>query len=219
MATAVRRAPRLTLGSGAGGVMTAERPRRYSGKLATPIICPSPPTFSGAVTDERVKKFRNDYDAHRRKVQQNVARQLAKKMALLMKQYEIADKRDLKELAWALAFEHVPGFKIVPDTGIMRGRRKEWHGRKLKALYDDVQSVKRQHNYNDRQALKFMSQNPQFAKTWGPPSSRKGFHKEWVETLESRLHDAKRYVSFLESLPTLIEDARAAVLRRKFRKL
>jgi glucose-6-phosphate 1-dehydrogenase len=120
-------------------------------------------------------------------------------------------------LAWALASEHVPGFRIVPESR-PKGRKKEWHGEKLQALYDAVQSAKNQHNFNDRQALTFISNNSLSAKTWGRPANYKGSKKQWVETLESRLQDAKRYVAYIESLPTLFEKISAELSLEKFRK-
>jgi hypothetical protein len=192
--------------------------RRYTGELAKPIVWPEPPTFWGAVTNERVHKYWRDYKNHQRNTERRVNQKLLQKMSLLLKHFKIADEGDAAALAWALAFEHVPGFKIVPEQKAKRGRKKEWHGGKLQALYDAVRLVRSKHGYNDRQALKFMSTNSEFASTWGRPMDYRGSQKQWVETLESRLQDAKRYVSYIESLPAELEDIRA-MLGEKFRKL
>src|SRR4029077_5806090 len=85
--------------------------------------------------------------------------------------YGITDENDTTALAWELAFNHVPGFKTVPEVHTKKGRKKEWHGGKLRELYDIVQSVKEQHKFNDRQALKFVSNNSQYAEFWGPPKT------------------------------------------------
>jgi len=196
----------------------ASRRRRYAGELATHIVWPAPPTFWGAVTDERVKEFWRNYECHQQKAEQSVAQQLWRKLSLLMKHFKIADESDTMALVWALAFEHVPGFQVVPEGGPKKGRKKEWHGEKLQALYDAVQSARKQHNHNDRQALKFISSNPQLARTWGPPPNYKGSKKQWIETLESRLQDAKRHVAYIEGLPALLENIRAGVSLEKFRK-
>jgi len=192
--------------------------KRYTGELATPIVCPAPPTFWGPVTDERVKEFRRNYECHQQEVEQSVAQQLSRKLSLLMKHFKIADENDTMALVWALAREHVRGFQVVPEAGPKRRRKKEWHGEKLQMLYDAVQSARKQHNYNDRQALAFISSNSLSAKTWGPRANYKGSKKQWVETLESRLQDAKRYVAYIESLPTLFEKISAEVSLGKFRK-
>jgi hypothetical protein len=139
-------------------------------------------------------------------------------MQLLLEHFGIAD-HDLARLAWALAFEHVPGFQIVPEQKSARGRKNEWDGFKLKALFDAVHEVKTKHKLTDRQALKFLSTNPQFANTWGRPKNHKGSRDQWIETLESRLQDSKRYVAYIESLPAMLEDARVRVRRKKFQKL
>jgi len=196
----------------------ASRRRRYAGELATPIVWPAPPTFWGAVTDERVKEFWRNYERHQQEAEQSVEQQLWRKLSLLMKHFKIADENDTMALVWALASEHVPGFQLVPEGGPKKGRKKEWHGEKLLALYDAVQSAKNQHNFNDRQALTFISSNSLPAKTWGPPANYKGYKKQWIETLESRLHDAKRYVAYIESLPGRIEKIRKGLSLGKFRK-
>jgi hypothetical protein len=191
--------------------------RRYMGELAKPIVWPNPPTFWGAVTEERVHKYRRDCENHQRKAQRYVDRKLLQKMSLLLKHFKITDGDNAAALAWELAFEHVPGFRIVKEEKAKAGRKKEWHGTKLQALYDAVQSVKSKHGFNDRQALKFISANVEFASTWGPPATHRGSKGQWIETLESRLQDAKGYVSYIESLPAQLEKI-SAELREKFRK-
>jgi hypothetical protein len=198
-------------------VMRAKR-RRYAGELATPIVWPAPPTFEGAVTKERVQEYRRKYENHQREAGQRVEQKLLEKISLLMKHYGITDENDTTALAWELAFKHVPGFKIVPEVHHKKGRKKEWHGGKLRELYDIVQSVKEQHKFNDRQALKFVSNNPQYTEFWGPPKSYQGSKQQWVETLESRLQDAKRYLAWIDSLPALLKQIAEAVVREKFRK-
>lgn len=150
--------------------------RRYIGELAKPIVWPDPPAFWGAVTEDRVNKYSRDYENHQRDAERRVKQRLLQKMSLLMRHFEIADESDQVALAWALAFEHVPGFKIVPQQKAKRGRKKEWDGDKLRALYDAVVSVRNKHKYNDRQALKFISSNPKFALSPGNRSNCTASH-------------------------------------------
>jgi hypothetical protein len=201
------------------GVMAMPRKqRRYVSELANPIVWPALPTFEGAVTAKRVKEFWGRWKRDQRDAERNVAQALLRKISLLMKHHGIADERDMAALVWALASEHVPGFKIVPETKTKRGRKKEWDGLKLQELYDAVHSVKKNHNYNDRQAIKFISSNYQYSAEWGPPATYTGSKKQWVETLESRLQDAKKYATYVNSLPEFFKNIRADMLRAKFRK-
>ena len=198
--------------------MAARRQRRYGGELAKPIVRHDPPTFWGAVTKKRVRQFWLDYERHERETDEKVAQTLLHKISLLMKHHNVADEDDAWALAFALAHEHVPGFKIVPENKTKRGRKKEWHGGKLDALYNAVQAVKNKHNLNDRQALTFMSKNSEWASTWGRPPSHKGSQKQWIETLESRLQDAKRYVSYIKSIVGAETESIHAGTGKKFRK-
>ena len=71
--------------------MPAKR-RRYAGELATPIVWPAPPTFEGAVTEERVQEYRRKCENHQREVGQRVEQKLLEKISLLMKHYGITDE-------------------------------------------------------------------------------------------------------------------------------
>jgi len=194
------------------------KPKRYSGELATPIIWPSTPAFEGAVTHERAEAFWANDARLQREAAQLVAEALLRKLSLLMSHYGIEDQNDTLQLAMLLACDHVPGFQVVPETKPTRGRKKEWHGGKLQALFDAVRSVKEPHNFTDRQALTFLSSDPRTAAEWGPPRHHKGTKKQWIETLESRLHDAKRYVAYLDSVRRRFDALRRQGLDGKFRK-
>jgi len=191
--------------------------RRYSGELANPIVIPAPPTFEGAFTDERVRQFRETRQQHRQEAEDRAGEKLLEKMSLLMKHYGIADESDFATLAWTLACEHVPGFRVVPEEKTRRGRKRKWDVPTLQKLLDTVNSLKGQHG-TDRRALTFMVRNEQHASTWGPPLNHKGSKEQWVETLESRLQDAKRYIARLDSLHKEFSDIQTALLK-KFRKL
>jgi hypothetical protein len=200
-------------------VAMGAKKRRYTGELATPIVMPAPPTFWGAVTHERVRRWRKACQQHQQEAENRAAKKLLEKMSLLMKHYGIADENDMGTLAWILAYEHVPGFHIMPETMTRRGRKPKWDVPTLQKLLDTVNSLKRQHGFTtDRQALMFMVSNEQHAMTWGQPSSHKGLKQQWVESLESRLQDAKRYIARLASLHKEFSEIATAFMK-KFRKL
>jgi hypothetical protein len=46
-------------------------------------------------------------------------------------------------------------------------------------------------NFGDRRALAFMVKDEGYGATWGPPPNHRGTKQQWIETLESRLQDAK----------------------------
>jgi hypothetical protein len=187
--------------------------RQYSGKLAKPIVWVASPTFEGFVSEKRVKEFWKKYNRHQRKMKDRVDKQIAEKLSLLMDFYGIANKNDMGALALALATEHVPGFKVVTQGDEKRGRKKVWDGPKLQALLQVVITVKEKHRFTDRQALHFISTNDEFAAIWGPPVGYYGSKRQWIETLESRLQDAKRYDAFVGSF--FADFAKSA---QKFRK-
>jgi hypothetical protein len=188
----------------------ATKRRGYTGTLATPIVRAAPPTFEGAVTEKRVKEFWRKYEQHESKAERRVKRQIEQKMALLMKHFGLGKESGPWALAQALANEHVPGLRIVPEERkAKKGRKKEWHGGKLRALYDTVQSVKHLHKFNDRRALRFVAK--EFKKDWGPPAHHKGSNENWLETLESRLQDAKQYVRRIDALHESLHVSRGAL--------
>jgi hypothetical protein len=54
-------------------------------------------------------------------------------------------------------------------------------------LLDDVENAKRERNLaEDRETLKILAR-----KKWKPQANHRGGNKEWLETLESRLQEAK----------------------------
>ena len=55
-----------------------------------------------------------------------------------------------------------------------------------------MQSIKQKHHFTDRQALTFIVNDLQHAANWGVPQGHRGSKEQWIETLESRLQDAKR---------------------------
>ena len=165
-----------------------------------------------------MKEFWQDCEKHESKAERAVAQKLEHKMKLLMQHYRISDYKNMSALAWALAFEHVPGFKIVPAMKTKKGRKRKWDGHRLQELFETVHMLKSKHGLKDKQALKFMANNERYAAIWGPTQSHKGSKQQWIETLESRLQDAKRYVRRIATLKTLGEEDDEEALRAKFRK-
>ncbi|MFZ2081328.1 MAG: hypothetical protein WAV38_32705 [Xanthobacteraceae bacterium] len=174
------------------------RTRRYTGELASPIRIPAPPTFSGAVTTKRHKEFREASARYQKETEAAVSRQKEGKIRLLLRHYGIAD-RNMEALALALAAAHVPGFQVIVGGGKKRGPKTYWDGPRLSALNRDVEAVKTPLRRTDRQALKFLVEND--PDRWGPPKGHRHNERQWIETLESRLQDAKAYRRFIESFP------------------
>jgi hypothetical protein len=188
----------------------------YNGALANPIGLRPPPTFSGGVSPKRVADYQKRLSRHERANAAMVQRQHAKKLAMLFDHYGIADRENWTALALALAAEHVPGFKVqLPQAKSKRGRKSKWTPERLGELCRTVQLIKRQHSFNDRQALKFIVNNQEYKKTWGAPTSRKGSEQQWIETLETRYQEAKQFEKRCEKLQS---ELRAIYASIKFRK-
>jgi hypothetical protein len=203
------------------------RPKRraggYKGALASPIIWPSPPTFEGAVTEKTVTEFWKKQARHRRKAETAIRQKHLEKLSLLFDHFSIKNKNDMRALVWALALKHVRGFQIVADSKPRRGRKLEWDIERLFALLQAVREAKTLGDLKDKNALWFIATNEQFAATWGFPSDRKSQSQkqQWIETLQSRLHDAKRLQKIVtegehEARATL--EAAISDVSKKFRK-
>lgn len=121
-------------------------------------------------------------------------------LPLLMEHYGIADKNDYFSLAIALTMEHVIEVKptalrlkhgtwgAVIRNGI--GRPTDWTRERLlewlNAVEDETQRSKCS---TDREAIGSLMRKK---KEWQPPANHRGSLEQWLETLESRLQDAKR---------------------------
>jgi hypothetical protein len=188
----------------------------YKGRLAKPIILRPPPTFWGAATEKRVAAYQKKRTHHERANAALVKRQLWKKLALLFDHYGIVQKKDMTALALTLALEHVPGFKVqFPKAKSRAGRKPKWDPGRLEELYETVQAVKRQRGLKDRQILKLLVNNRQYAPVWGVPVGHKGSKDQWIETLEARLQDAKSLQKLLDQAERDLDEAAASI---KFRK-
>jgi hypothetical protein len=183
--------------------MASGRKRRWTGELARPIRPRVNRPRGLAVTDiETVTKANNEMnDLYRAAIQE----QFLEKLLLLMEHYEISDKEDWFSLALALAIDHVPGFRVslrlaleggqdlgavVHRDGKKVGRRRLWTSDRLERLLDAVEQEKKKSGIRkDREALSRLARRQEWAR---PATHRKG-HLSWIETLESRLQDAKKF--------------------------
>jgi hypothetical protein len=159
------------------------RKRRYKGELAKPIRVGSIPIKATSEESEKIK----------RGIQQGAI----EKLPLLMEHYNIADKDDYFSLALALAIDHVPGFQVVSAKlklkhgywgAVIRDTKPTaWPPERLLRLLSAVKETKQGRELSsDREALKSLMRKGE----WRRPLGRDE-HK-WLETLESRLYDAKR---------------------------
>lgn len=183
---------------------------RWKGELAKPIRPKVIRPQGLAVTDAETVARANEEmeDLYRQAIEET----RVEKLRLLMDHYGISDKADFFSLALALAIDHVPGFGIDPtplrqeqiSDGIAlvvqdnrTGRRLEWPPERLDSLLSAVEGVKRKHGLStDREAIAVVARKPK----WRRPANHKGNHEQWLETLESRLQDAKRHKRQIEHL-------------------
>jgi len=183
---------------------------RWKGELAKPIrpkvIRPQGLFVTDAETVARANEEMDDL------YRQAIEETRLEKLRLLMDHYGISDKADFFSLALALAIDHVPGFGIDP-TPLRReqisdgvalvvqdnrtGRKLEWPPKRLDSLLSAVEDAKRKHGLStDREAITVVARN----REWGRPANHKGSDEQWLETLESRLQDAKRSKREIEHL-------------------
>jgi hypothetical protein len=190
----------------------------YTGDLATPVVVPIPPAFEGAVTRKRAAEYWERYAQYQQDARVQLSDELGRKMSLLLKHYDIDEQNDdaMGELAYLLACEHVPGFRVLEEAKTKRGRKRKWDFDLLQALHAAVQSAKKERNCNDREALTTLASLPNSA--WERPPAHKGTKRQWIETLETRLQEAKRHVASSEDLARTLAEVRAEVLAGKFRK-
>jgi hypothetical protein len=148
---------------------------------------------------------------------------IVEKMQLLLRYYHIEKENDWFSLALRLASDHVPGFygaidqlyelHVVPDSdptygplpvkGKSSGRPPTWPIDRLLSLVEAVEEIKYAHGSQDRDALRRLARRSD----WKPPANHRGSFDSWIETLESRLQDAKNwqrhYSNLLKSLKNL----------------
>jgi hypothetical protein len=178
----------------------------YKGKLSRPILRTPAPTFEGAVTPRRVAEFRRVYRNHERNADLQQRKEEAEKINLLTQLFGVGSKA-FKKLALEIARAHVPGFRIELRGVHGRGRKRKWDGPMFLELIKVVDEVKDKHTgFNDRHALKHIATKSPYKERWGAPANHKGRPSQWVETLESRLQDAKKYSRYLDGLQERFSD-------------
>ena len=163
--------------------MKPKKPR-YKGELGKPI-------YVGGIPFEAANEEQQE------RIEQGIEQAAIKKLPLLMEHYKIPNKDDYFSLALALAKDWVPGFQVKPvavklDHGtwgavIRDTKPTKWPPERLLKLLNAVAETKRKHALSkDREALKILMQKGE----WSRPYNRD--EQKWLETLESRLQDAKR---------------------------
>jgi hypothetical protein len=131
------------------------------------------------------------------------------KLRLLCRRYSLAED-DYKGLALNLAIQHEPGFRVVDRqitklppgfSGSVRvkdgvliyertGRPIDWPTERLLQLLEAVQTERKRSGVTkDLDALRRLARK----KEWAPPPNHRGEFDAWVSTLQSRLHDAKKF--------------------------
>jgi hypothetical protein len=146
-----------------------------------------------------------------------VTQRLREKLRFLMAHYSIADRDNWFHLAVALATDHVPGFQVEwplvelpPDfqgpviTERKRGGRPtEWDFDRLERLLVAVEQEKaRQGLSTDREALSRLARR----REWARPATHRGDLQSWIETLETRLQEAKKFKRLLEQTERDLKD-------------
>jgi hypothetical protein len=185
--------------------MKTKKPR-YKGELNKPIRVGSIPIETTNESSEWIE--------------QGIEQEMIEKLPLLMEHYEITDKDDYFSLALALAMDHVKGFQVVQaklklkhgnwGAVIQDTKPTIWPRDRLLGLLNDVEEEKQKPGCStDREALQILMRKPE----WSPPASHRGDMTQWLETLESRLQDAKRIRrEERDGSPALDPDS-AAILR------
>jgi hypothetical protein len=129
-------------------------------------------------------------------IDQVIEQAAIEKLPLLMKRYGIAED-DYFSLALILALKHEPGFKVVSaklklkydnwGPVIRDTKPTKWPPERLLRLLNAVEETKKKHRLStDREALKIVMRKGE----WSRPLDRD--EQKWLESLESRLQDAKR---------------------------
>jgi hypothetical protein len=175
--------------------------RQWKGELAKPIRGPTAIEREHCVFVVVPENMNADEQATPEAMEIAIARSRVEKLPLLFEHYGIEDKSDYLSLSLALAFDHVPGFAVqgIPhklsqgDYGAVvlltrTGRPREWTDERFSELLTSVEEIKQKKNLKtEREALRLLSRRA----PWKPPASHRGDTEQWIETLESRLQDAK----------------------------
>jgi hypothetical protein len=150
-------------------------------------------------------------------------------LRLLCRRYSLAEN-DYERLALSLAIQHEPGFRVVDrqitsllltntaapgfsgpvliKDGVLiyerTGRPIDWPSERLLQLLEAVQTERKRSGVTkDLDALRRLARG----KEWAPPPNHRGEFGAWVSTLQSRLHDAKKFKRQLDYNERTLEEA------------
>ena len=160
------------------------RKPRYKGELAKPI-------YVGSIPIEGANEEQSEWIEH------VIEQEIVEKLPFLMEHYKIPNKDDYFSLALALAMDFVPGFQVKQTAlklkhghwgAVIRDTKPTiWSPERLLRFLNAVEEAKqRQGRSTDREAIRFVMQKGE----WRRPLDRD--EQKWLETLESRLQDARR---------------------------
>jgi DNA mismatch repair ATPase MutL len=211
--------------------------RGWRGELARPIrvrvirphgfVVPDPTNDPDAVS-----KIRAENELMTRLRDDARAQAESAKLKLLAEHYEVS-QNDFRALALAIARDFIPGFRFTDPLTTAKvqalphnkqeerdldrlnrllaeaaqnktGRPTKWHPDRLEELLAEVDAIKKETGVTDREALSRAAQK----KKWGPPANHRGDRSAWIETLESRLQDAKRQRKMYLNALKLLEECR-----------
>jgi hypothetical protein len=173
---------------------------RWPSKLAKRIRVERPQGLS-IIDPETVAKANEEMT---RLAAEAVWQRVLEKLRFLMEHYSIPDRDDWFHLAVALANDDVPGFHVEwplvalpPDfqgpvtTERKRvGRPTKWDFDRLEQLLVAVEQEKARHGLRtNREALSRLARVGE----WALPATHRGELQGWIETLEARLQDAKKF--------------------------
>jgi hypothetical protein len=178
--------------------------RRWKGDLARPIRIQVHRPYGFAIPDptkdpEAGNKIRAENKLMERLRDEKRAQVESLKLELLAKHYDVP-LDDFRALALAVARDLIPGFQFIdplrPLTSygaqypekIKSGRPAAWDFDRLEELLKEVTAAKKSGSVTDREALARVARKAK----WRPPANHRGGTDAWLETLESRLQDAKR---------------------------
>ena len=169
------------------------RPKKQTGPLFDPVVLN---VFEGTEDDPLFKES----------LSLQYVQAAADKLPYLMERFGISDPEDYFGLALALAMTHEPGFQlktrpftlahgdygaVVEAAPSTDGRPKKWSDERLLTLAADVEAKKR-NGMMVREALKALARDQKGE--WVRPQKHSGTLDQWVENLESRYQDAKKFI-------------------------
>jgi hypothetical protein len=185
--------------------MTRPRRKPYRGELQEPIDLFLPSAEFGKVVDDS-----NAHVWEESTYKKLVAHAYIKKMDFLLTHYGIDRNCDAAtlwfQLALRLARDSVPGFRFRYRKK-PRGRSKIWDHPRLLSLVFIIDEVKQQHDLNDRAACRFICNTEPYATDWGRPGASREQRRKWIETLESRLQEARHYHRMLDEMMSRLQQA------------